>query len=37
MKELGYQEGYKWQASFKHKQGFLPEEIKNLNLFDEQQ
>lgn len=27
MKDLGYSEGYKWQADFKHVKGFLPEEI----------
>ena len=30
MKELGYAKDYKWQADFKHKKGFLPEEIKNV-------
>jgi putative ATPase len=33
MKDLGYNKGYKWEADFKHKEGFLPEEINNLNLF----
>lgn len=28
MKDLGYNKGYKWQAGFKHKNGFLPEDIK---------
>jgi putative ATPase len=27
MKDLGYSAGYKWQANFKHEQGFLPREI----------
>lgn len=27
MKDLGYQKGTKWQAGFKHPEGFLPEEI----------
>jgi putative ATPase len=27
MKDLGYNEGYKWEADFKHKKGFLPEEL----------
>lgn len=27
MKDLGYGKEYKWQADFKHKDGFLPEEI----------
>ena len=28
MKDLGHAKGYKWQADFKHDQGFLPEEIQ---------
>lgn len=28
MKNLGYAKNYKWEADFKHDQGFLPEEIK---------
>lgn len=35
MKELGYQEGYNWQAGFKPGKGFLPKEISDLNLFNE--
>lgn len=27
MKDLGYGKDYKWQADFKHKKGFLPEDI----------
>jgi len=27
MKDLGYNEGYKWKANFQHEKGFLPEEI----------
>jgi len=34
MKDLGYNKGYKWQADFKHEAGFLPDELKDLNLFD---
>lgn len=33
MKDLGYQQGYEWQANFKHKEGFLPPELKDLNFF----
>lgn len=33
MKELGYQKGTKWEAGFKHPQGFLPDEIQDLDLF----
>lgn len=28
MKDLGYNKGYKWQAGFKHKKGFLPDDIR---------
>ena len=27
MKDLGYAKDYKWQAGFRHKKGFLPEDI----------
>lgn len=27
MKDLGYTKDYKWEADFKHKKGFLPDEI----------
>jgi len=33
MKNLGYGKGYKWQADFKPEAGFLPEELKDLELF----
>lgn len=33
MKDLGYQKDYKWQADFKPKKGFIPEELSDLNLF----
>jgi putative ATPase len=33
MKDLGYGKGYEWKADFKHENGFLPEEIRDLNLF----
>lgn len=32
MKNLGYQKGTKWEAGFKHPEGFLPEEIKDTEL-----
>jgi putative ATPase len=35
MKNLGYQQGYRWEADFKHDKGFLPPEIGDLNLFDD--
>jgi putative ATPase len=34
MKNLGYGKGYDWQADFKHKKGFLPPEIADLNFLD---
>lgn len=33
MKDLGYAKDYKWQADFKHAKGFLPDELKNENIF----
>jgi putative ATPase len=33
MKELGYGKNYKWQAGFKPQDGFLPDEIKDLEFF----
>lgn len=29
MKDLGYAQDYKWEADFKHKKGFLPDEISS--------
>lgn len=34
MKDLGYNQGYKWQANFKAPTGFLPPELKDLHFFD---
>lgn len=33
MKDLGYNQDYKWEADFKHKKGFLPPEISDLNFL----
>ena len=33
MKDLGYNKGYKWEADFKHAQGFLPPELTDLTFF----
>lgn len=33
MKELGYNQGYKWEADFKHDKGFLPDELKDKKIF----
>jgi len=35
MKDLGYGKGAKWQASFKHPKGFLPDELADTNFFNE--
>jgi putative ATPase len=32
MKDLGYQKDYDWKADFKHKDGFLPNELKDLRI-----
>jgi len=34
MQNLGYGKDYKWQADFKHKKGFLPDELSGLDLFE---
>jgi putative ATPase len=33
MKDLGYGKDYKWQADFKHQEGFLPSELRGMDLF----
>ncbi len=33
MKDLGYQKGTKWEAGFKHPQGFLPPELAGEDFF----
>lgn len=33
MKDLGYGKGTKWEANFKHTDGFLPDELKNTAFF----
>jgi putative ATPase len=33
MKDLGYQKDYEWQADFKHTEGFLPPELRNLTVL----
>lgn len=35
MKDLGYQKDTKWEANFQHPHGFLPPELKGLELFSE--
>ena len=34
MKNLGYGKDYKWESGFKHPKGYLPEEIKDISIFD---
>lgn len=33
MKDLGYNKDYKWEADFKHNKGFLPDELKDAQIF----
>lgn len=33
MKDLGYAKDYKWEADFKHKDGYLPDEIAGKKIF----
>jgi putative ATPase len=33
MKDLGYTKGYEWQPDFKHEKGFLPPELKDLDII----
>lgn len=33
MKDLGYNQGYRWEANFQNKEGFLPPELKDLDFF----
>jgi len=33
MKNIGYGKDYKWEANFQHDKGFLPEEVKDKNIF----
>ena len=35
MKDLGYGKGYKWQANFQAKDGFLPVELGDIDFFAE--
>lgn len=35
MKDLGYGKGTKWQAGFKHPEGFLPDELTGQDFFEE--
>lgn len=33
MKNLGYNQGYQWQANFQHEKGFLPPELEGHNFL----
>ena len=33
MKDLGYAKGYQWQANFQHDHGFLPDELRDQQIF----
>jgi putative ATPase len=33
MKDLGYQKGTKWEAGFKHPEGFLPPELTDFSVY----
>lgn len=34
MKDLGYNEGYKWESGFNDERGFLPPELKGKDFFN---
>ncbi|MDB5183908.1 MAG: recombination factor protein RarA [Candidatus Saccharibacteria bacterium] len=34
MKDLGYNEDYKWETGFEHKKGFLPDDLKGRKFVD---
>lgn len=34
MKDLGYNQGYKWEADFKAAEGFLPPEVGGVDFFN---
>jgi putative ATPase len=35
MKDLGYNKDYKWEADFKHRDGFLPPELEGQSFLDD--
>jgi putative ATPase len=35
MKDLGYGQGTKWEAGFKHPKGFLPDELADTDFFSD--
>ncbi len=36
MKDLGYQKGYEWEADFEHEKGFLPTELGDITIVDDE-
>ncbi len=36
MKDLGYQKGTKWESGFKHEKGFLPVELDNITIYQDE-
>lgn len=36
MKELGYNQGYKWEAGFEHDQGFMPDGLENEKYYQDE-
>lgn len=34
MKDLGYNQDYKWEANFQHEAGFLPEQLNDLKILE---
>lgn len=34
MKDLGYNQGYRWEADFQHDKGFLPADLESLDFFE---
>lgn len=35
MADLGYGEGYKWEAGFQHEKGYLPDSVANQKIFED--
>lgn len=35
MADLGYGDGYKWEAGFQHEKGYLPKEVEGQKIFEE--
>jgi putative ATPase len=35
MKDLGYQQDYEWKADFKHHKGFLPDDLQDITIVQD--